>query len=273
MPDTNQDTLPPAAAAAVPSSGKRQKPKTENDTSKNDVHIVLQAKGGVGKSFIAWVLSQYLEDSRRYDLDPLNPTLGSFPALRAQRLDVGLASSDTIDEMVVDGMVDDLVTGPGSAVIDTGANVFLPIARYLLEGDVHAVLADHGRRLVVHTVVVGGQHAIETLSGMEALARQFPTTVPLVVWVNEHTGAFRLKDQSFEDTALYAELDERIAGRIIHLPQRATLHERALRNLLDRHLTFAETTGITEISLMAKSRLNQIRNELWMNLDRVTGNL
>ena len=50
------------------------------------VHLILQGKGGVGKSFIAALLAQYLQEKgvavRCFDADPVNSTLASFPALK-----------------------------------------------------------------------------------------------------------------------------------------------------------------------------------------------
>jgi CO dehydrogenase nickel-insertion accessory protein CooC1 len=48
--------------------------------------LILQGKGGVGKSFIAALLAQYLQEKgvavRCFDADPVNSTLASFPAYR-----------------------------------------------------------------------------------------------------------------------------------------------------------------------------------------------
>ena len=47
-------------------------------------HLILQGKGGVGKSFAAFLLAQYLPEKsvlvRCFDADPINNTLASFPA-------------------------------------------------------------------------------------------------------------------------------------------------------------------------------------------------
>ncbi|ENV5150799.1 conjugal transfer protein TraL, partial [Neisseria gonorrhoeae] len=49
------------------------------------IHISLQAKGGVGKSFLALMLSMFYRHIERpvkiFDTDPANATLFGFPAL------------------------------------------------------------------------------------------------------------------------------------------------------------------------------------------------
>lgn len=49
-------------------------------------NLILMSKGGVGKSFTAWVLAQY-GTAKKYpmycaDTDPGNPTFAGYPALQ-----------------------------------------------------------------------------------------------------------------------------------------------------------------------------------------------
>ena len=49
----------------------------------NSINIVLQGKGGVGKSFISSILAQYFLDYKKVDLvgadtDPVNKSFASF---------------------------------------------------------------------------------------------------------------------------------------------------------------------------------------------------
>jgi adenylylsulfate kinase-like enzyme len=54
------------------------------------VHLSLQGKGGVGKSFIASVLAQYLRHKGRQvhcvDTDPVNQTFSQYSALQVCHL-------------------------------------------------------------------------------------------------------------------------------------------------------------------------------------------
>src|ERR1700721_4804467 len=66
-------------------------PKEANSTNghRPSVHVVLQAKGGVGKSFVAAILAQYLSRQRTvrcFDTDPGNATLAQYKALAAEHI-------------------------------------------------------------------------------------------------------------------------------------------------------------------------------------------
>ena len=52
-----------------------------------EVHFVVQSKGGVGKSFVAMLLAQYLQDRSDdklycFDTDPDNQTFAGYQALK-----------------------------------------------------------------------------------------------------------------------------------------------------------------------------------------------
>ena len=54
------------------------------------IHLILQGKGGVGKSMVAAILGQFLRarglDVRCIDTDPVNQTLTQYTALHAEHL-------------------------------------------------------------------------------------------------------------------------------------------------------------------------------------------
>ena len=83
------------------------------------VHLILQGKGGVGKSFAAFLLAQYLPDKsilvRCFDADPINNTLANFPALNAVKVDL-IENSDKgrrIDPRRFDDLVEQITGQPG----------------------------------------------------------------------------------------------------------------------------------------------------------------
>jgi hypothetical protein len=277
MPDTNPSTeevlsskRQPKQPIAAASSGTETS-QTTPDTARQDVHFTMQGKGGVGKSFVAWVLAQwYLEQGKpvaAFDTDPLNVTFSAFDAFRAQHMTI--LDEDQVNVDGMDDLIERIIGADTVSVVDNGASSFLPIARYLMSNDIASVLADHGRRLVVHTVVVGGQSALDTLAGMVAILSQFPPEVPVVVWVNEHTAAYDADGLSFEETKAYRDHKERIAG-VIRLPHENPLtHGRDVRTMMARHLTFAEAINDPAFKIVAKSRLGQVRTALFAQLDRI----
>src|SRR4051812_2910554 len=91
MPDQHQ---PAESSTTIPASG-RGKPRPSSATSPNrsqdganhTVHLVLGSKGGVGKSHVASLVAQHLQERGRplacIDADVLNETLSDLKALRA----------------------------------------------------------------------------------------------------------------------------------------------------------------------------------------------
>lgn len=58
----------------------------------NKINFVLQAKGGIGKSYTASLLAQYLKPKSSnlliLDIDQENPTLSQFGGLNVERVNV-----------------------------------------------------------------------------------------------------------------------------------------------------------------------------------------
>jgi CO dehydrogenase nickel-insertion accessory protein CooC1 len=75
-----------------------------NGNGATSVHISLQGKGGVGKSLISAILSQYLlskgHDVRGIDADPVNQTLAEYRGLTVTRLN--LLKEGSVDQREFD---------------------------------------------------------------------------------------------------------------------------------------------------------------------------
>jgi hypothetical protein len=136
-------------------------------------HLILQGKGGVGKSFAAFLLAQYLPDKsinvRSYDADPVNSTFASFAALSAAKVDLIEASDKgrRINPRRFDDLVERIAGHPADAhiIVDTGSSAFVPLVHYVVTNEVPSILSQGGHQLVVHTIVTGGQALVDTLHG------------------------------------------------------------------------------------------------------------
>src|SRR6202521_4545203 len=177
------------------------------------IHISLQGKGGVGKSLISAILSQYLlskgHDVVGIDADPVNQTLSEYRGLAVSRLN--LLKDGSVDQREVDLLMERILTETGTFVVDTGASTFIPLWHYLLENKALEFLSGRGRHVFVHTVITGGQALGDTLSGFDQLAE---TTVQrnLVVWLNEYFGEVKQHGACFSDMAVYRTHREKIHG-------------------------------------------------------------
>lgn len=234
------------------------------------VHLSLQGKGGVGKSLIASVLSQYFRSKDRalhaVDADPVNQTLAEYRALRVERLN--LLKDGNVDQRVFDTLMERILTKTGTFVIDTGASTFIPLWHYLLENKALDFLLARGRQVFVHTVITGGQALSDTLNGFDKLAE---TTVQrnLVVWLNEYFGEVKQEGASFPEMAVYKAHREKVHGVIAIVRRNADTFGKDVEEMISRKLTFDEAVNGADFTIMAKQRLRVIQRDLFEQLDAV----
>ena len=121
------------------------------------IHMVLQGKGGVGKSFIATVIAQYKiskgQQPQCIDTDPVNATFHGFKALNVRLLEI--MQGDEIQTRNFDTLVELIAPSKDDVIIDNGASSFVPLTHYLISNQVPALLQDMGHEMVVHTVITG----------------------------------------------------------------------------------------------------------------------
>ena len=140
------------------------------------IHMVLQGKGGVGKSVIAALIAQYKASKGQaplcLDTDPVNSTFHGYTSLNVRRLQI--MDGDEINSRNFDSLVELIAPSKDDVVIDNGASSFVPLSHYLVTNQVPALLHEMGHELVVHTVITGGQALVDTLSGFAQLASRGP---------------------------------------------------------------------------------------------------
>jgi CobQ/CobB/MinD/ParA nucleotide binding domain len=231
-------------------------------------HFVLQGKGGVGKTFVASLVAQYLTERGEpvacLDTDQVNGSFQDITALGVRPVRILKDESEEIDIAEMDGMVERILTEDSHFVVDNGATSFVPTSRYLVQDGVVDAINGAGKRVVVHTIVAGGPELVHTGRGFHAVVRQFPPEVEIVLWLNEHHGEVRGADgKGFEDTPLYQEARHRLTGTV-RLP-RLNPHTFGanLTAMLARNMTFAEADCSGDFFAMAKQRLRQIKRPIF----------
>lgn len=230
------------------------------------INIILQGKGGVGKSFAASLLSQYLIDRNQlvacFDTDPVNTTLAAYTKLQATKVEI--MENDVINSRFFDTMIEKLVDLPKKAyaVIDSGASTFIPLASYMSENNVAQFFSDTGHKLMLHTIIVGGQAETDTIQGLKSLLSGFPGT-PITIWVNPFFGQI-----AFTDNHEFAKKNEKNGGVIITLPfYKKETFGYDLELMLKSRLTFDQAISTDEFNIMAKQRLKIAMNDIWNILD------
>ena len=233
------------------------------------VHLILQGKGGVGKSLVASLLCQYLIEQGRnilaFDTDPVNQTLTGYKDLPVQELK--LMKGDDIDRRGFDQLIEAVLSASDDVVVDNGAATFVPLSSYLKENQTVDFLEEAGMRVLMHTVFTGGQAMKETADGLVSLARHFPT-VPLVVWLNRYFGEIATAGKQFEEFKVYRENQDQIAG-LIYIPMKSPqTFGRDLEELFSRHQTFAQAAVDASLPVMTRQRLKIFWSEVCQAIDK-----
>ena len=239
------------------------------------VHVVLQGKGGVGKSLVASALMQYLRAAfgpdlvRGVDTDPTNQTLAGYPSLNASHLPVLAQHTSRVDESKFDELVTWIIDAPSAHfVVDTGGTSFLPLTNYLLENNIIQLLRAGGRSVRVHTVVTGGQSMLETLDGFAQLAQHLPDR-SLVVWLNEFFGAVEFAGKSFDDFKAVQASHSKILGKVCWPMRNPDTFGRDMRELLQRRLTLSEAIDSSEFNIVSRQRYKIVRDHIFEQLSRI----
>jgi hypothetical protein len=248
----------------------------ENETAHGDtngavIHLILQGKGGVGKSVVATWLAEYLlkrgKNVRCIDGDPVNRSLAQYKALNAEKLDL-VSEDGVVVRTRYDALVQRFATEDSVFVMDSGATAFLPFWSYIVESDMIRVLRNAGRKLYVHCVVSGGEMLTDTLLGFETIARSTPEK-NVVVWINEYFGPVARDGKALDQLNVFQANGEKVLGSIgIPLRSPDTFGE-SVQLMRTKKLTFDEAIQSEQFMLVQKSRLHIVQRNLFDQLDKL----
>jgi CobQ/CobB/MinD/ParA nucleotide binding domain len=236
------------------------------------VHITLQGKGGIGKSYVTALVAQNLMDRGEevicIDTDPINATLSSFKAFKAQRVD--LLQDNRIKEGRFDEMMEQILNTDSHFVIDSGAASFIPLSNYLVQHDALGLIAEHGKQPIIHSVIAGGFALNNTISDFAQLAEQMPESAKIMVWLNEHFGKIEFDGKSFEQSKAYQKHKDRVTG-LLRLPrQNEDTFGQTIEQLISERLTFTEALESDVFRIMSKQRITMYRRGIYDQLATVS---
>lgn len=247
---------------------KQTTKETKETSMTNQVHFILQGKGGVGKSLIAAFIAQYFKDggSSVYgiDTDPVNQTFTNYKALNAQHIQIMEGSK--INERNFDKLMERLLLEDGIFVIDNGASSFVPLTNYLIENNALEMLADAGRQVFIHCVVTGGQALLDTLSGFVALAEQTPNK-NIVVWINEYFGPIEMEGKHFTEMKAFHDHSGKVHGIVRIAKRTSDTYGKDMELLAANKMTFSEAIASPNFVLMAKSRFKTVQKDIYSQLN------
>lgn len=237
------------------------------------VHVILQGKGGVGKSLVSSILCQYFMERFgkkkliAIDTDPINQTLAQYKTLDAFCLD--LKDGIGIDSRKIDELTDIVMSADDDThiVVDNGSATFVPFSAWMIENDTLSIWQKNNVDMLIHSVVTGGQALYDCVSGINDLANNIIAEKKIVVWLNSYFGEIALDGKCFTDFKVYNNNIDKIAS-IIKIPYRnPQTFGVDLSNLFSRHQTFAEAADDDDLGIMVKNRLSLWWRDMCAELD------
>jgi hypothetical protein len=235
------------------------------------IHIVLQGKGGVGKSYISSLLTQFYQSQGVspicIDTDPVNASFSAYKAYKVERIElmeennINVRQFDTLIERLAGTKEDDTV------IIDNGAATFIPLCSYIFESGSLQFLEEMGHDLTLHTVVTGGQSLNDTMQGMASLIHHFKG-MKITVWLNEYFGKIEKNGVKFENTDFFQDNAENIYS-VVPLP----LYNQAtfgvdIAEVVKNNLSYQEAIESPQFAVMSKHRLKRVQTEIFSSIER-----
>lgn len=231
--------------------------------AKRQAHFLMQPKGGVGKSLVATLISQYFTDNdaefKCMDTDTSNATLTSYAALNAQHIPI-LNDDNEIDTSKFDVMLERLMTETGTFVIDNGSNSYVPLLSYMLEIDAFQALKDEGVEVFLHTIVVGGDAVIETLNTFRDISLRVGDK-NVILWINEYFGPVEYNGRKLQDMPVFAECKPNLRGVCVLHKRNHDTYLKDMRTMATKKQTFAQVMADPSYVIGSKMRLKTIRKD------------
>jgi cellulose biosynthesis protein BcsQ len=217
--------------------------------------LILNGKGGVGKSFFAVNFVQFLKDKDvahvAIDSDNENSTLKRFHP-DTQFIDLS-------NRRELDGIFNALEKAD-LVVMDCRAASTDLFIDYFAEIDLPAVLSAMG---AVLTLVMPVNHESDSVDQIQRLADQFGKKCGYVVVRNAaHSESFAL----FESSEVRAQLKSALGGREIAMTR---LQDWLVESLNAENLTITAATGHSAFSLLDRQRLQTWQRKLYAEIESV----
>nr|WP_311528567.1 P-loop NTPase [uncultured Ralstonia sp.] len=240
----------------------------------NNVHMILQGKGGVGKSLVSVMTAQYLKSIGSKvvcaDTDPVNATFTQYKSLDVTHIDI--AKDGTVIQSRFDPLMEAIIGDESDFVIDNGAATFLPLTKYLVDNDIYQILEAAGKKVFIHSVLTGGQAKSDTYNGFCELISKTNGNAKIVVWENEFWGPVEYDGHSIAATKLFKDADRagRIAGRV-KIADRSSndAFVEAVAAMTSAHLTIDDVKASSEFGFLVKNRLSKVVGDIFSELNKV----
>ena len=244
-----------------------------------NVHFIMQAKGGVGKSFIAIIFAQYLLEHKSdilfADVDPSNQTFSQVEALPVQYIRLMSDNDRQVDISKLDSLYETILLAPGDVLIDSGASSYIQLFTYLGTDYGLKFFNEDNCRVIIHVPVVGGEARNVCMEKLYEMVKAF-SGAEFVLWLNNYPyKVFKGSDNDMlEKDPYFIKCKDRIKA-IVTMPEfPEDTFGRALKLLMDNRKTFSEVLdpsravylGNNPVTSLQRMRLKIIKQKLWESL-------
>lgn len=217
------------------------------------INIIINGKGGVGKSFFATNFVQYLKDQqvehRAIDTDNENSTLKRF------HREAEFVNIEQVQE--IDLLISSLETN-GLVVVDCRAastDIFLD---YFAEVRVFEILEMVGASL---TIVSPVNHEADSVEQVKIIADALGSKCRYVIVRNQaHSEQFKIYDQSQTRNRVLTEL----GGQEITMPK---LYDWLVTGLNETNLSMTAAIGQSDFGLVDRQRLKNWQAKFYEQID------
>ena len=240
------------------------------------LHFILSGKGGVGKTVVARIVSEYVTERcvppLCFDTDQTNAVFAAVPAFNVEKVDL-FDGEDKLNPSRFDRMMGTIIESNLPVVIDSGSSSYFETLEYIAENDLIETLHDAGFDVFLHCIVTGGAAMRFTVGNCIEMAEWFGERANICVWVNHFWEPVQKDGKPFIEWREFVEHEHLIAA-VMEIPRmNSQMTQADFSLMLKENLSFAEATAPdSHLNTMQRSRLMRVRRTLFGAMDSAFGN-
>lgn len=232
----------------------------------NIAHIIMQKKGGAGKTTVAVQLAMALRKAKLlegrelklFDTDPSNKSFLNFKSLPVSHVDI-LDENEDIDKSKFDGIFNDFLEGNHDILIDTGSSNFHQLYSFMKLSKIVEVAKYYNKNIVFHVPINFDGSYIDTCESLASIASTFKQA-GVMVWANANTTKMsQVKDIS---KTQYFDENKNILGVITIAYMDPNLEGADFRRMMSNHQTYDDITPQNGWKVLNKIRLDEVFKDI-----------
>lgn len=235
--------------------------------NRDTAHIMMQSKGGTGKSICSSILAQYLYEKNKglsvISTGPVHYTLKNYKHLNVKKIDT-LNKEQRVDQSNFDCIFEEFIKGNFSMVVDTSSSDFLSFNHYMINDVVSSLILEYNKQYIIHCPITYGQNRDETISCLLRIIEDYPNT-PIIIWENEFFGK---NQNSFINASIFNNPNH-IIGAIKLEGLYDNIEKQDFSKMLKKYLTFNEIHKNNAFNSVEKEILERIKRRIWRQLDSI----